>query len=183
MTKSKVTEVEIETNYLIYKNSNQVTYADNFRFTSYELDYFPEPKDLMIAFFLSFPKSFKFLLNIREFIAKFFGLKTAPKTEKESRLKELYQFKGDIGDKIAIFEVQDKNKNELLTGQKDSHLDFKLSFLSFKSNNAIRLELATTVIINNTLGKIYFKIVKPFHKFYLKRILKKMEIELINKSW
>ena len=137
----------------------------------------------MIAFFLSFPRSFKILLNTREFIAKLLGLKTAPKSSKETRMEKLLKFKGNIGDSIAIFEVLDKNEKELLTGQKDAHLDFKLSFIVYQNNSDTYIEMATTVVINNRLGKIYFGIVKPFHKFYMKRILRKMESKLINKSW
>jgi len=183
MTKSSVKEVKIASDYLISKNIESTSFADNFRLASAKLNYQPEPKDLMIAFFLSFPKSFKILLNTREFIAKRLGLKTAPKTEKDSRLEKLYKFKGDIGESVAIFEVKDKNDKELLTGQKDSHLDFKLSFIVYKNDGNINLELATTVIINNLLGKIYFGVVKPIHKYYLKKILKRMELALMNKTW
>lgn len=183
MKKSKIAEVHISPDYLIHKNIEKASFSDSFQLASENLNDPPEPKDLMIAFFLSFPKSFKALLTMREFFAKRLGLKTAEETKKESRLEKLYKFKGNIGEKVALFEVQDKSENELLTGQNDSHLDFKLSFLSFKKDNKVILELATTVIINNSIGKLYFRIVKPFHKFYLKRIISKMEKQLLNKSW
>ncbi|CAM1343520.1 DUF2867 domain-containing protein [Tenacibaculum amylolyticum] len=183
MVHNKVIEVGFDQDYLISKSIAAASFSDNFRLVSSRLHYVPEPKDAMIAFFLSFPKSFKFLLNTREFIAKLLGLKTAPKSKKEAKIEKLYQFKGNIGESIAIFEVLDKNAHELLTGQKDSHLDFKLSFIVYKNNDVTNLEMATTVLINNKLGKLYFGIVKPFHKFYTKRILKRMELNLINKNW
>ncbi len=183
MKKSSIKEVNFDSNYLISKDIDKANYTDNFRLTSEKLEHLPEPKDLMIAFFLSFPRSFKTLLHTREFIAKFLNLKTASATDKSSRLEKLYGFKGNIGEKIALFEVLDKTENELLTGQNDSHLDFKLSFISFGGKNNANLELATTVILNNTVGKIYFALVKPFHRFYLKRILRQMEKELIQKTW
>lgn len=183
MIKGKITEVGIEPDYLIHKHLEESTYADNFRLISQELNDLPEPRDVMIAFFLSFPESFKILLHTREFIAKLLGLKTAPEGKKESKIEKLKKFKGNIGDSIAIFEVLDKNNKELLTGQRDTHLDFKLSFIVYKNDDKTYIELVTTVIINNNLGRVYFGIVKPFHKFYLKRILKKMELNLINKTW
>ena len=182
MIHNKVIEVGFGPDYLINESIAETSFSDNFRLVSNRLNYLPEPKDLMIAFFLSFPKSFKILLDTREFIAKLLGLKTAPKSKKETRIEKLHKFEGNVGDSIAIFEVLDKNDNELLTGQKDSHLDFKLSFIVYKNNDTTNLEMATTVEINNKLGKLYFGIVKPFHKFYLKRILKRMELILINKN-
>lgn len=183
MKKSKVTEVKINPDYLIHKNMEKTSFSDCFQLTSENLNNRPDLKDVMIAFFLSFPWSFKVLLHIREFLAKLLRLKTAEEKGKESRLEKLYKFQGKIGEKIALFEVLDKSENELLTGQNDSHLDFKLSFISLEKDGKVILELATTVIINNSIGRFYFKIVKPFHKFYLKRIMRKMEKQLMNKSW
>lgn len=178
-----VKEAVLDKSYLISKNIDETDFWDNFQLTSEELDAAPKPKDMMIAFFLSFPKSFTILLHLREFIVKPLGLKTAPKTDKRSRYDRLYQFNGEVGESIAIFEVLEKDERELLTGQNDSHLDFKLSFISYQANDNIKLELVTTVIFNNTLGKIYFHLIKPFHRFYIKRILKRMEKQLLHKSW
>ena len=181
--KSSIKEVALDPNYLVSKNKEQLDFWDVFQLKSTKLDYRPEPKDLMIAFFKSFPKSFTFLLHLREKIAKIFNLKTAPETTENERLERLHNFKGNIGESIAIFEVLDKTDIELLTGQKDAHLDFKLSFISQKQNEITTIELATTVILNNAFGKAYFALVKPFHKFYLKRILRRMERVLIHKNW
>ncbi|BDS13120.1 DUF2867 domain-containing protein [Aureispira anguillae] len=176
-------EVGLKETYLIHNNMDDVDFWDNFQLASKKLNYLPEPKDLMIAFFKAFPKSFLILLHTREFIAKRLKLKTAPESDKKSRMEKLHAFQGNIGERVAIFEVLDKTEIELLTGQKDTHLDFKLSFISYKTNGITYLELATTVILNNRLGKAYFFIVKPFHKFYLKIILKRMENILIHKDW
>ena len=136
----------------------------------------------MLSFFHSFSSSFRLLLNIRETIAKYFGLKTAQKTSQEEREKIRENFEANIGDKIAIFEVLQKNDTELLTGQKDKHLDFKLSFIRYEEDDFIVLKLITSVKIHNTLGRIYFSIIKPIHRFYMRRILKRMEKILIEES-
>ena len=137
----------------------------------------------MIAFFKSFPAVFIKLLLFRERIAKIFGLKTATKTTKAERDKILNEFEGKIGDSIFISQVIDKDNVELLTGQTDKHLDFKLSFIIYEKDNHAIIELATTVNFHNLLGRMYFFFVRPFHRFYMKRILKRMEKVLINKSW
>ncbi len=179
---SKITLVPLKQNLLITKASGAIDYSDVFQLKSKKLVNPPEPKDCMIAFFKAFPKSFKFLLNVREKIAKQLRLKTAPETDKASRLERLHNFKGEVGDAIAIFEVLDKSNIELLTGQTDDHLDFKLSFVSYTADNPI-IELATTVKINNKIGKLYFSIVRPIHKYYMKVIMLRMEKILLNKDW
>lgn len=73
----------------------------------------------------------------------------------------------------------DKNDIELLTGQTDKHLDFKLSFISYSENNSKVIELATAVKFHNWLGRSYFFFVKPIHIIYMKRILKRMNNQLI----
>jgi len=178
-----IIEVELNEGYLISKQSKEVDYSDVFQMKTKSLDEIPEPKDCMIAFFKSFPPFFIKLILFRERIAKIFGIKTATKTTKEEREKILNEFEGKIGDSITIFKVINKENIELLTGQTDKHLDFKLSFISYEKDNHAIIELATAVNIHNLLGKMYFFFVRPFHRFYMKRILKRMEKVLINKSW
>lgn len=178
-----IKEVPLNPSYLIAKHKGQLDFCDVFQLKSSQLSDLLEPKDLMIAFFKSFPKSFTFLLYTRDRIAKLFNLKTAPAVAKHERMERLHAFKGNIGESVAIFEVLDKTDTELLTGQKDDHLDFKLSFVVDKQADVITIELATTVVLNNALGRAYFALVKPFHKFYLKRILAKMEKVLLHKDW
>lgn len=183
MNKNKVKEIEMGNDYLISNALENIDFVDHYQLSTKQLHYAPEPKDLMIAFFKSFPKSFMYLLILREKIANFFNLKTAEKLDEQSRIEQLHNFKGNIGDSIAIFHVLEKNEEEILTGEDDSHLNFRLSFITYKDDDAINLEMATTVDINNRLGKIYFAIVKPIHKYYMKQILRKMEVELLNKVW
>ncbi len=183
MQNNTVIEIESTQDYLIYQDIENIDFIDHYQLSTKNLKYAPEPKDLMIAFFKSFPTFFRTLLHTREFFAKFLKLKTAPKSEKDARIEKLHLFKGETGDSIALFDVLDKTEKELLTGQNDTHLDFRLSFITYKYNDSINLELATTVNIHNKIGKLYFSIVQPIHKFYMKKILKKMEFVLSNKSW
>jgi len=177
----RVTEVQLNEEYLIAKQSNNIDYVDVFQVEIESLEP-PAPKDCMVAFFRSFPPFFTALLLLREKIAGAFGLKTAPENTQEAREKQLNEFQGNVGDHIAIFEVLDKNSVELLTGQKDKHLDFKLSFISYQKDNHSIIELATTVVIHNALGKAYFSIVRPIHRIYMKRIMRRMVKKLHNSS-
>ncbi|MCG8577970.1 MAG: DUF2867 domain-containing protein [Flavobacteriales bacterium] len=175
----KVIEVTLDDNYLIAKRSKDIDYLDVFQMETTSFDKPIAPKDCMIAFFKSFPSFFTKMLLFRESVARFIGLKTAPKTSEEEREKKINEFQGDVGDSIAIFEVLDRNETELLTGQKDKHLDFLFSFISYQKENNHIIELATTVVIHNFLGRVYFFFVRPVHRIYMKRIMKRMVKELL----
>jgi hypothetical protein len=124
------------------------------------------------AFFSSIPKVATGMLAIREYVAKQLGLKTAGGREKV--LQEVQSFKGNIGDKIALFEVWDRSDKEIVTGQRDKHLDFCLSFHLTKANEEYILKLITLVQINSSLGKAYFFLVKPVHKMLMPIIVKRL---------
>ena len=173
-----VSEVPIQDHYLISQQSEKTDYSDNFQLKTDVFKRAPEPKECMIAFFKSFPPFFTKMLLFREAVANKLGLKTADKTTHEQRMELINNFKGEIGESIAIFEVLDKNEMELLTGQKDKHLDFKLSFISTREGQQSVVELATTVVIHNLMGKAYFFFVRPIHRLYMKRIMKRMGKEL-----
>ncbi|MBD77886.1 MAG: hypothetical protein CL840_02945 [Crocinitomicaceae bacterium] len=175
----EINQVKISDHYLIAKQMDQVDYEDNFQLKTKALKNAPLTRDCMIAFFKSFSPMLIKLILIRESIARKLGLKTANKTTSEERNKALDEFEGNIGDSIAIFEVLDKNDTELLTGQSDKHLDFRLSFISYQQDDFNIVELATTVKFHNVLGKIYFFIVKPFHRYFMRRILMRMKSKLV----
>ena len=78
-----------------------------------------------------------------------------------------------------MFEVWNRNENEIVTGQRDKHLDFSLSFYVDNRTEHQVVQLVTVVQINNTLGKVYFFIVKPIHRLLMpgavRRLCKQLE--------
>jgi hypothetical protein len=77
-----------------------------------------------------------------------------------------------------LFQVLARNENEIFTGQKDTHLDFGLSFYIAKKKGGYLIKLITIVKINNPLGKIYFAFVKPFHILLVPIILHRLKKRL-----
>jgi hypothetical protein len=131
-----------------------------------------KPEELVPLFFDVFPKWFMVLMHLREAIAKLIGLKTAHGIDIE---EQLANFKGEKGESIALFHVFDRTEEEILTGETDKHLDFRLSFFSKpKAKNVYQVSLATTVQYNGGLGKLYFFFVKPFHRLIVPVILKRI---------
>jgi hypothetical protein len=95
------------------------------------------------------------LLKLRNAIVGVFGLKTDPKNEAEK----------------TFFTVIENNDNEIVMGEIDRHLDFRLSIMKDKSEGAV--SLTTVVHFNNMWGRVYFFPVKPFHKIIIRTLLKK----------
>lgn len=172
---TNVQEVALDKNTIIYKASKTASFIDVFQMKTKRINSDIDHVELMRYFFKSFPAIFVLLLALRDIFARLFSLKRSSGITKSERLDQLDKFQGHIGEAISLFEVLDKNEQELMTGQKDSHLDFKLSFISYKKNGLKYIELATVVHFNNSLGKLYFAVVKPFHKYFVKRILLNME--------
>jgi len=102
------------------------------------------------------PKWVNWLMNIRNSIVMIFGLKSNKKTGEGQ---------------TTYFAVIEKNENEIVMGETDKHLDFRVSVFIDRANSFIYL--TTLVHFNNFLGRAYFFPVKPFHKIIVKSILKR----------
>ena len=112
------------------------------------------------------------MLQLREVVGKKLGLKTA--NGRQGTLMEIEQFNGQIGDRIALFEVWDRNSNQIVTGQRDKHLDFVLVFKLESEEEKHHLQLITAVQTNNRLGRIYLCLIKPVHRVLMPMIMKRL---------
>ena len=132
----------------------------------------PPLEKLPLLFFHSFPAWFRGLLGLRELIAGWIGLKTAKGFNIE---QELATFSAQPGESIALFKVLKTNQEEIMMGENDSHLDFRLSFIAKpKEEQTIEICLATTVMFNNWVGRLYFLPVGPIHRLIVPIILRRM---------
>jgi len=130
-------------------------------------------EDVGASFFLSTPTWIKLLLAIRNIIVRPFGLKT--NTNIHNKQKLVGDFKFEPGEQYGIFKVYSRTQMELIVGQKDKHLDFKVSLLLNKTTLGDSVLIISTVVsFHNRLGKLYFLFVKPFHKLIVPSTLKSM---------
>jgi hypothetical protein len=98
----------------------------------------------------------EYLLRIRNFIVKPFGLYTPPQKKQEKERKLPFKEFGHHGP-------------ELIMGETDKHLDFWVSVL--KEPECI---VVTTVVkFHHVFGRLYFLPVKPFHKLIVRQLLKR----------
>ncbi|MDQ1856103.1 MULTISPECIES: DUF2867 domain-containing protein [unclassified Chryseobacterium] len=134
------------------------------------------------AFFTSGPKWGKKMFAFRNKAVGIFGLKTG--SEAETRQKEK-DFKCEVGERVGLFKVFDKTSNEIVLGEDDKHLDFRVSLLVEKSkvhSDENSLTISTTVKYHNWLGVLYFLPVRPFHKLIVPAMLKNMIRQLQKKK-
>ncbi len=132
-------------------------------------------KDLTIeqvgkSFFSSGPAWVGWLFALRNKIVALVGLKTSGK---EAVIND---FKCEVGERVGLFKVFDKNEYEVILGEDDKHLDFRVSLFLDRTSNL--LIVSTIVKIHNWLGTLYFLPVKPFHKMIVPTMVKGMAREL-----
>lgn len=153
---------------LIATALNRVDYEDTFGIRTNAR---VSVEQLPPLFFKLFPKWFTGLMYLREAIAGLIGLKTGKGIDVRAQLRD---FTGTVGESIALFHVMGRSEEEILTGENDSHLDFRLSFFARPLAEGTELILATTVQYNGWLGKAYFLPVGPIHRLIVPIILKRM---------
>lgn len=132
------------------------------------------------AFFTSAPKWVDLLFTFRNKIAGVIGLKTSGSIE--NRKQQLDNFKCEKGERLGLFKIFEKTEKEVILGEDDKHLNFRVSLLLDKiTDGKNKLYISTAVKYNNTFGRLYFLIVKPFHNLIvpkmLKGIIQKLEID------
>ena len=127
------------------------------------------------AFFTSAPPWVSGLFQLRNKIVKVFGLKTTG--EANDRDAKLRAFKCEPGERLGLFKVFEKTENEVILGENDKHLNFRIS-LRIESKKTAVIHMTTAIQFHNRFGKVYFFFVKPFHKIIapimLKNIIKKL---------
>lgn len=100
------------------------------------------------------------LLRFRDILVRPFGLKTTVD------LKE----KG--GDRISLFRVFERYDDEIVLGEDDTHLDFRVSVLVQPSSHGrSRLTATTLVFYNRPLGRAYITVIAPFHRVVVRTSL------------
>jgi hypothetical protein len=108
---------------------------------------------------MQLPDWVKALLKLRNLAVGAFGLKTDKNTTKPA----------------TFFTPIENRADEIVMGEADRHLDFRASII--KTEN--KIALITLVHYNNVWGKVYFFLVKPFHKIIMKTLLKRYTYRVI----
>lgn len=169
--KISVIKVSIPSKSELLKDGKTYKYSDSYQSTYADKNNTISSVDIAKAFFSSVPKSTEKLFALRNRIVSVFGLKTPDK--QVNRKEQLDNFTCDVGTILGFFNVYTKTENEIILGEDDKHLNFRVSLLkSNEENENKKLTITTVVEFNNWFGKLYFLPVKPFHKLIVPQLLK-----------
>ena len=136
------------------------------------------PMTVCKAFINSAPQFVETLMGLRNKMVKVAGLKTG-EDQPSTRAEALNQFTGKPGEYLGLFKIYEHTDTEIILGEDDKHLDFRLSLLLTPSDSrSQKLSMTTVVTYNNWMGPLYFTVVKPFHKVIAKAMLKAIVKEI-----
>lgn len=100
------------------------------------------------------------LMVLRDAIVARFGIKTAQ------------QLSNGAGGRIGIFRIYGVTPDEIIVGEDDSHLDFRLSMLRSKDGGPYgSITLTSAVHCHNRVGRAYIMLIRPFHKLIVRYTL------------
>ena len=107
------------------------------------------------------------LIAVRDLLVAGFGLKTG---------RHLASLAAQSGTgRLSIFRIYSTSHTEVVLGEDDKHLDFRLSVLcSGPSSPGARrhLILSTVVHCHNRLGRLYILLIAPFHRWVVQSSLR-----------
>jgi len=177
----KIKKTEFPEKSILFKEKKDFDYVDSFEGKLANYNRNIDISEIGRAFFTSGPKWGKKMFAFRNKAMGIFGLKTGSENETKQTERD---FKCEVGERAGLFKVFDKNSNEIVLGEDDKHLDFRVSLLidrSKKHPEENLLTISTTVKYHNWLGVLYFLPVRPFHKLIvpamLKNIISRLECE------
>lgn len=126
------------------------------------------PELLARFIFAHQPRWISSLLAVRDALVGGFGLKTA---------KHLTSLGAESGaGRLGIFKIYSISPTEVVLGEDDKHLDFRLSVLC--SGQPLpgakrHLILSTVVHCHNRLGRLYIFLIAPFHRLVVRASLRR----------
>ena len=126
---------------------------------------------------LSVPRWIRALMTLRNQIVSLIGLKTPNWDAIDS---ENIVFKPGLS--VRGFRVFERTKDEVLLGEDDSHLDFRVSILRQAEGNGFQIVVSTVVRFNSWVGRAYFLPVKPMHKIIVRVMMREAIQALVLKE-
>ena len=105
------------------------------------------------------------LMNVRDALVAGFGIKTSGELKSAAV--------GEPQQRVGIFRLYEKHAHEVLLGEDDKHLDFRLSVLTqpAQAQRGRRLVVSTVVHCHNLLGRSYIALISPFHRQVVRSML------------
>jgi hypothetical protein len=110
------------------------------------------------------------LMWLRNQLVKPFGLETV-----SGKIQPEYNNPTfEPGTRAGIFKVYRREGNEILMGDDDKHLNYRVSLLIQSEGQERWAVMSTVVHFNNWLGRLYFVPVRLFHRLIVPAIIKQL---------
>ncbi|QWF18483.1 DUF2867 domain-containing protein [Lysobacter capsici] len=125
-----------------------------------------DPETLARFVFARSPAWIGGLMRVRDALVAGLGLKTA---------RRLHRLGANGGERVGMFRIYERQPLEIVLGEDDKHLDFKLSVLCQPPGEAVarrRLIVSTAVHCHNRLGRAYIAAIAPFHRLIVRSCLR-----------
>jgi hypothetical protein len=108
----------------------------------------------------------KSLMKIRDALVAGLGLKTSAQLTVHNADRQT--------ERVGIFKIYNTTEREIVLGEDDKHLDFRLSVMCSSPlghTGERRLVLSTVVHCHNRLGRVYIFLIAPFHRLIVQACL------------
>jgi hypothetical protein len=108
------------------------------------------------------------LMKIRDALVAGLGLKTAKRIQASDAKAQ--------ASRIGLFKIYSSAPAEIILGEDDKHLDFRLSLLvsdAPSSSGKQRLTVSTVVHCHNRMGRTYIFLIAPFHRWIMQACLRR----------
>lgn len=107
-------------------------------------------------------------LRLRDRIGRFFGIRSVGAFAGDGETASSTRV--GIGDRLGIFTVLAVDDGELLVGEDDVHLDYRLTF--HRDLEGGRFVVAMALRTHNLLGRLYMLPVGPVHRHLVRNMLR-----------
>ncbi|TGE23695.1 DUF2867 domain-containing protein [Hymenobacter aquaticus] len=108
-----------------------------------------------------------YLMKLRDWLVRPFGLRTFPAAARPPQGATL-----EVGGRLGPFRVFAVGPREVILGQDDRHLDFRVSVL-VEAPAGPAAVVTTVVQFHNWFGRAYFTLIKPFHHLVVPALLRR----------
>lgn len=116
------------------------------------------------------PQWVRTLMDLRGWLVAPFGLMHPDRDALQSQKDGLARARFDVGERFGVFTIRSIEPHEVILGENDRHLDFRLSVYK-PVQRAETVTISTVVQINNSLGRFYLALIKPFHRTIVRALL------------
>jgi hypothetical protein len=122
------------------------------------------------------PSWIRLAMGVRDaVVGTLFGLKTARRaiTRPSSSGSAPREISLEPGARSGIFRVLERRADEVLLGEDDRHLDFRVSIFYERRGSDAFATVSTLVRFNNALGRAYFVPVRPVHALVVPAMIRR----------